>query len=172
MIQIARSSRVGEMVKWICLKPNWEVLPFDDASFDGIIASSVFEYLVDVPRVTAELARVLSPEGIMLLTVPNPYNAVRDFEAWLRSILLSPRLSFLHRIRRIGSFAAYLRLSQNRFKGDGWYSVLRAARFVALDECAFKERVWRAQAARPLVLLVVKKLGENETPEFLVPDYR
>ena len=59
-------------------------------SFDGIVASSVFEYLDDVPRVAAELSRVLRPEGVLLLTVPNPCNFMRKLEARLQSMRLGP----------------------------------------------------------------------------------
>jgi glycosyltransferase involved in cell wall biosynthesis len=83
MIEVARSNHAETSVQWVCLEPDWKDLPFTDGSFDAVIASSVFEYLVDVPRVAAELARVLRPEGVLLLTVPNPYNVARQLEAWL-----------------------------------------------------------------------------------------
>jgi glycosyltransferase involved in cell wall biosynthesis/ubiquinone/menaquinone biosynthesis C-methylase UbiE len=92
MIEVARSNHAGASVQWVCLEPDWKVLPFTDGSFDAIIASSVFEYLVDVPRVAAELAKVLRHEGVLLLTVPNPYNVARQLEAWLRSMPLLQQL--------------------------------------------------------------------------------
>jgi ubiquinone/menaquinone biosynthesis C-methylase UbiE len=163
MIDIARSSHAGTDVKWVCLEPDWEVLPFEDASFDGIVASSVFEYFVDVQRVAAELSRVIRPGGILLLTVPNPCNFVRRLEARLQSILLNHRLwSFLHRVRRIDSYAAYLRLSRNRFEGHWWQSVLSATHFAALDERDFSEKAWLDQAKAPLVLLVVKRVASGQ----------
>jgi SAM-dependent methyltransferase len=45
-------------------------LPFDDASFDRIIASEVLEHIDDDRRAMAELARVLKPGGTMAVTVP------------------------------------------------------------------------------------------------------
>jgi SAM-dependent methyltransferase len=164
MVDIARSNHTGTAVKWVCLKPDWEVLPFEDGSFDGIVASSVFEYLVDVQSVAAELARVLRPEGVLLLTVPNPFHPVRKLEAWMRSMLLRHRLSLLHRVHRIDSYTAYLELSRNRFEAQGWHAVLSAARFAALDAIDFSEQAWRNQAQAPLVLLVVKKLATSQYP--------
>ena len=159
MIDIARSSHNGAGVKWVCLKPDWEVLPFGDGSFDGIVASSVFEYLVDVQRVAAELARVLRPEGVLLLTVPNPFSPARKREAWLQSILSNHRLSLmLRRIQRIDLYTSYLRISRNRFQGEQWESVLMAADFAALDRRDFSEDTWRKQATAPLVLLTVKRV--------------
>jgi ubiquinone/menaquinone biosynthesis C-methylase UbiE len=163
MIDIARSSHGARDVKWVCLKPDCEVLPFEDCSFDGIVASSVFEYLVDVQSVAAELSRVLRPEGILLLTVPNPFNPVRKLEAWFQSMLSNHRLSWLlHRVQWIDSYTAYLRLSRNRFEGRWWQSVLGAAHFAALDERDFSEEAWLDQAKAPLVLLAVKRVAMGQ----------
>jgi ubiquinone/menaquinone biosynthesis C-methylase UbiE len=164
MIAVARRSDSATAVKWVCLEPDWEVLPFRESSFDGIVASSVFEYLDDVPRVAAGLSRVLRPEGVLLLTVPNPCNSVRKIEAWLQSMPLVHRISpMLRRVQRIDSYAAYLRLSRNRFEGQGWQSLLSDAHFTALDERDFSQEAWRHQARSPLVLLALKRVATGES---------
>jgi len=167
MIAVARSHHARTPVDWVCLEPDWKALPFPDASFDGIVASSVFEYLDDVPRVAAELARVLRPEGVLLATVPNPCNSVRKFEARLQSVPWVRKLSpALGRVQRIDSYAAYLRLSRNRFAAERWQSVLAAAHFAPLDERDFSEEAWRRQAHAPLVLLAVKKVATSVSGQF------
>ncbi|MFN2513420.1 MAG: class I SAM-dependent methyltransferase [Pyrinomonadaceae bacterium] len=45
-------------------------LPFADSSFDVVIASEVVEHLPHPERVFEELSRVLTPGGVLLLTVP------------------------------------------------------------------------------------------------------
>jgi ubiquinone/menaquinone biosynthesis C-methylase UbiE len=45
-------------------------LPFSDASFDRIIAAEVLEHVPDDERALSELARVLRPDGVMVVTVP------------------------------------------------------------------------------------------------------
>jgi SAM-dependent methyltransferase len=45
-------------------------LPFDDDSFDRIVAAEVLEHLPDDGRATAELFRVLKPGGRIAVTVP------------------------------------------------------------------------------------------------------
>jgi len=45
-------------------------LPFDDDSFDRIVAAEVLEHLPDDRRAMAELFRVLKPGGLMAVTVP------------------------------------------------------------------------------------------------------
>src|SRR5262245_26784155 len=46
-------------------------LPFAAGSFDGVVCSSVLEYVQSPPRVLVELARVLRPGGRLLVSVPN-----------------------------------------------------------------------------------------------------
>lgn len=45
-------------------------LPFNDGSFDRVIASEVLEHIPDDASAMAELARVLRPGGTMAVTVP------------------------------------------------------------------------------------------------------
>jgi SAM-dependent methyltransferase len=48
-----------------------EKLPFDDASFDLVCCSEVLEHLLRPDLAVREMARVLAPGGVMILTVPN-----------------------------------------------------------------------------------------------------
>jgi ubiquinone/menaquinone biosynthesis C-methylase UbiE len=158
MIDIARTSHAKTGVKWICLEPDWKALPFEDGSFGGVVASSVFEYLIDVEHVVAELSRVLQPGGILLMTVPNPLNLLRKLETWLQPLGSSYHLSsLLHRIERIDSYTSYLQLSRNRFGGNMWESVLSSAQLVALNNRDFSKQAWLDQANASLILLAVKK---------------
>jgi SAM-dependent methyltransferase len=45
-------------------------LPFENESYDLIICSDVIEHITDDARAVAELARVLAPDGTLILTVP------------------------------------------------------------------------------------------------------
>lgn len=158
MIGAARGAHTGTGVKWVCVNPNWRVLPFADGSFDGIVASSVFEYLEDVQHVATELSRVSRPGGILLLSVPNPFSFARKLEGLLLSTVTNHWFSSLfHRVQPIDSYATYLRLSRNRFGGDWWQSLLSSAHFAALDERDFSKDTWRRQAKAPLILLAAKR---------------
>lgn len=46
-------------------------LPYDDASFDGVLLVEVIEHLENHRIALSELARVLKPGGVLLLTTPN-----------------------------------------------------------------------------------------------------
>ena len=45
-------------------------MPFEDASFDRVIASEVLEHIVDDETAMAEIARVTKPGGLVAVTVP------------------------------------------------------------------------------------------------------
>jgi 2-polyprenyl-3-methyl-5-hydroxy-6-metoxy-1,4-benzoquinol methylase len=57
-----------------------ERLPFPEGSFDGILCSSVIEYL-DRPKICLEeLSRVLKPGGKILISIPNTHSLYRRLE--------------------------------------------------------------------------------------------
>jgi SAM-dependent methyltransferase len=55
-------------------------LPFADSSFDGVICSETIEHIPRDDGVVSEIARVLQPRGVLLVTVPNLWNASRLLE--------------------------------------------------------------------------------------------
>lgn len=72
-----------------------ESLPFPSGSFDGVVATGVFEYVENVPKAIGEVARVLRPGGVFVVSMPNTrapavfwrhrvmYGAVRSLKARL-----------------------------------------------------------------------------------------
>jgi SAM-dependent methyltransferase len=45
-------------------------LPFGREVFDAVVSFEVFEYVLDMPRVIKEVARVLKPGGVFIFSVP------------------------------------------------------------------------------------------------------
>jgi 2-polyprenyl-6-hydroxyphenyl methylase/3-demethylubiquinone-9 3-methyltransferase len=46
-------------------------LPFDNADFDYVVCTEVIEHIVEPQRALRELARVLRPGGMLVITTPN-----------------------------------------------------------------------------------------------------
>jgi 2-polyprenyl-6-hydroxyphenyl methylase/3-demethylubiquinone-9 3-methyltransferase len=91
-------------------------------SLDGILCSSVLEYLPDPEQILKEFARVLKPGGILLISVPNAQSVVRRGQVGLHHLgrsLGRPWLPFLEYSRHEFStveFEALLR--GNSFRAE------------------------------------------------------
>jgi len=57
-----------------------ERLHMKDESFDGLLCSSVLEYVSDSRRCLTEFARVLKPGGLLLVSVPHRHSLVRQVQ--------------------------------------------------------------------------------------------
>jgi SAM-dependent methyltransferase len=67
---LAAAAELGIETHWADLD---EPLPFDDASFDVVVAGELLEHLRDPRRLVAEARRVLRPGGTLVASVPNAY---------------------------------------------------------------------------------------------------
>ena len=67
---LAAAAELGIETHWADLD---EPLPFDDASFDVVVAGELLEHLRDPLRLVAEARRVLRPGGTFVASVPNAY---------------------------------------------------------------------------------------------------
>jgi ubiquinone/menaquinone biosynthesis C-methylase UbiE len=70
-LSLARD-RLGISTIWLDL--NRESLPFNDDSFDVVVAGEVLEHLVDPVLVVGEAYRVLTPSGAFIGSVPNSFH--------------------------------------------------------------------------------------------------
>jgi ubiquinone/menaquinone biosynthesis C-methylase UbiE len=66
-------------------------LPFADATFDGIVCSSVIEYLRDPAAALREAARVLRPDGNYVFSVPNRDSRLRKLLRLSHSVSGKPK---------------------------------------------------------------------------------
>jgi ubiquinone/menaquinone biosynthesis C-methylase UbiE len=99
-----------------CRIATIEKLPLRDNAFDGVICSSVIEYLHDPKACLEELHRVLKPGGVLLISVPNSQSALRRF------------LKFTHSMS--GSlfnqpWPHYLKYSRNEYTVDEFKNCLK-----------------------------------------------
>jgi ubiquinone/menaquinone biosynthesis C-methylase UbiE len=122
-------------IEWCLLPFDWKQLPFNASTFDGIVASSVLEYLPDVSGVLTECQRVLKPGGILVATVPNPRTLTRKLERLVRPAATRlNRLPGLNRIPKFRSYATYLKCSRNRMSLNEWRAAGRQAHFAEIAQ--------------------------------------
>ncbi len=96
-------------------------LPGADQSLDGILCSSVLEYVPDPAACLAEFARVIRPRGLLVVSVANRNSIVRKAQI------------ATHRLGRVlgQRWCAFLDYSHNDFAAAGFRRVLREHGFAA-----------------------------------------
>ncbi len=87
-------------------------LPFEDDFFDLVVCFEVIEHITDQQDVVRELARVLSPEGLLLTSTPNRAVSAGDNPHHLRELLPEELESLL------GEHFVNVEL----FRQEAWYS--------------------------------------------------
>ena len=78
-------------------------LPWERATFDVAIAGEVIEHLVDTDHLLAELARVVRPGGILIVTTPN----LASFENRVRLLFGRYPMWMDHRVAGAGHLRYY-----------------------------------------------------------------
>jgi len=76
------------------LRGEIESLPFGDGSFDAVVATGVLEFS-ELERALPELARVLRPGGLAVVSYPNPGNlyGLWKLRGWYRLVRAAKRIS-------------------------------------------------------------------------------
>jgi ubiquinone/menaquinone biosynthesis C-methylase UbiE len=127
-------------------------LPMASDSRDGILCSSVLEYVSDVDACLKEFARVLRPGGLLLVSVPNQHSIVRLTQAgcyrlgkWLGQ-----------------SWVSFMDFSRNRYSANRFGSGLAASGFRAEKVVAFGGPLptWaqRSRYGGSLLMFVARKI--------------
>ncbi len=78
------SERVGKGVECEWRQADACDLPFGDGTFDAVVSSECIEHTPEPLVAIAEMARVLRPGGVLMLTTPN--------KLWYPSLVLARRL--------------------------------------------------------------------------------
>ncbi len=97
-------------------------LPLPDQSLDGILCSSVLEYVPDPAACLAEFARVLRPGGLLVVSVANRNSLVRKAQV------------ATHRLGRVlrQRWCAFLDYSHNDYASSGFRLLLKKHGFATI----------------------------------------
>lgn len=97
-------------------------LPFRDGSFATVFSNCVIEHIPEPGRVMSEVARVLRPGGVFILTVPNEHFTPNLFFV---SLFRRLRLGFLARI--YGNLVNRALRHHNMYSTDEWLARVKEA---------------------------------------------
>ena len=102
-------------------------LPLADQSLDGILCSSVLEYVPDPAACLIEFARVLRPSGLLVVSVANRNSLVRKVQV------------ATHRVGRVlgQRWCAFLDYSHNDYKAASFRQLLKEHRFATAKVIPF-----------------------------------
>jgi SAM-dependent methyltransferase len=124
MIDAARAAHAGRADAEFRVG-DVEALPVADASFDAVICMAVIEYLPASERALAEIARVLRPGGVAIVTVPTRINlesAMLALSAPVRAVLRALTRKERSGVRHFGQQPAELdrRAAEAGLTADGF----------------------------------------------------
>jgi 2-polyprenyl-3-methyl-5-hydroxy-6-metoxy-1,4-benzoquinol methylase len=98
ILETARATVEREDATVEVVQANLEQLPFADDTFDLVVSTQVIEHLLDVAAGIRELARVLRPNGTLVLSTDNARNRVSQ-------VLNAPRTAVVRALRLTGRHA-------------------------------------------------------------------
>jgi 2-polyprenyl-3-methyl-5-hydroxy-6-metoxy-1,4-benzoquinol methylase len=127
-------------------------LPMDSHCADGILCSSVLEYVPDPKACLTEFARVLRPRGILVVSVPSAHSVIR------RAQIMCNRVGQL-----LGKeWVPYLSYSKNEYSHPEFERMLQGRDFCLEKALSFggplPRWVQRTHAWGPLLMFVARKL--------------
>jgi SAM-dependent methyltransferase len=131
-------------------KPGWVAanldrdLPFRDARFDLVLMLEVIEHLADIPHALREIARVLRPGGIAIVTTPNRLNVSSRIHYLLSGYYKGRRAPLPYRYR-VEDGRNWHVMGLNDLHWIAWGSGLR------MDALGRSKRKLRARILAPLL---------------------
>lgn len=129
-------------------------LPFDDGSFDLVVAYNSLMDFADMPGAVLEAARVLNPGGHLCISVTHPVNDAGRFESD------EPDAAFIIR----GSYFGRRRF-EGHFERDGLQMTFRGWTYAQQD-------YWRALEAAGLVVERLREPAATDEAVGRQPGYR
>ncbi len=78
MLKAAAASLPASSVRWV--QADGRTLPFEAASFDIVICALMMGHIDDLEAALSEMARVLRPGGLLLLSDFHPYATLRGWQ--------------------------------------------------------------------------------------------
>lgn len=156
MLKRAVAGDPNDVVNWVQLSTDWQILPFGSGIFDAVVAASVLEYVNQPEHVFRECSRILRPGGVMLCTVPDPRHPIRWLEWLLRIAIRFSNIRVADRnSARLDQYLSYLNASRHRRGVKWWYAIAAKANFRAIASPGNRAR------RSPLYMLAFERIDRS-----------
>ena len=148
--QTAAAHKYSTRVSFIQVK-SIARLALEDNLLDGILCSSVLEYVSDPRACLAEFSRILKPGGILLVSVPNRNSVVRRVQA------------ACHRLGRLieRDWVRFLDYSRHEYSTHEFHRLLKQTGFLGQDPVPFGSPLprlaLRSRCWAPLMMYAAQK---------------
>ena len=86
-----------------CGEFDRDPFPWEPGTFDAVVAGEVIEHVIDTDYLLSEIARVLRPNGVLVITTPN----LASFENRIRLLLGRYPMWMDHRVQGTGHLRYY-----------------------------------------------------------------
>jgi len=131
-----------------------ESLSFSSEQFDGVVCSSVLEYLDSPSRCLEEFHRVLKENGHVILTVPHSRSLLRILQS-----LVFKATSFLTKT----PYPGYLAHSKNHYHKSSFLKLATSCGFevVSIEYTSFWPSRFHTKSFGALMLCILKKRPES-----------
>jgi 2-polyprenyl-6-hydroxyphenyl methylase/3-demethylubiquinone-9 3-methyltransferase len=159
MIEAARSS-ISAQDHASAGRPVFEVvesierLDFGHANFDGVVCSSVLEYVDDPNEAISQFYRILKPGGVLLISVPNKRSLLRNTQKLLHVVLKN-----CFKI----NWPAYLAFSRHSYTYESFEHLLRRNGFTVTSSTGYgpymPNFISRVQFTSSIIMFLAKKEG-------------
>ncbi len=150
--RLARSGPVAHKLGFHVIE-TIEKLDLQESTFDGIICSSVVEYLDNPAQAISEFARILKPGGLLLVSVPNRSSVLRLVETVLNRGIMKLNGN---------PWLPHCYMSKNEYSFDGLASLLGSKGFSGKSVIYFwplwPRWIGRTKLGGSLIIVLAEKL--------------
>jgi SAM-dependent methyltransferase len=142
---------------WISAWRSSKPLPFRSGGFDGILCSSVIEYVPDPERLLREIQRTLRDDGVLVISIATRSSIIRQVERLIR------RLGKLVNRDMFG----YLEFLKTAYHPSAFFAQLEKVGLHPVESKTFDPLIpsWIHPVLKPsMVIVVARKVATGKTP--------
>jgi ubiquinone/menaquinone biosynthesis C-methylase UbiE len=133
-------------------------LNYPDATFDSVIAMGLVEYLDDEPRAFSEMARVLKPGGLLIVSFPNYWAPWRIWSRFVMFLTSLPRRLYKRLTGNPGHYITHREYTLRTAKAWFTHAGVTPTRAWYYN---FKLIPWPLDQALPRITVAQSKLCES-----------